>query len=275
MRDDTMTLEATLSHAAARLYIHLLWRGDGFAPKAVLMRGAGIRDYRDFDRGWAELVNKGLLDAQSRHVWLPSVATTENPVTITEIPVFNTEKPVATTDLCSPQYPVPTTEKSVANTEKPVATTELSVLNTEADIAEADEMDASGDERDPRSPFQQRRQRQIRLLAEAWLLLFPRQQPLQSLAAKQLLIAARSQAATVFQAMQKAAERGADYPLAYTRKLVEELAKKQRESVEREREWGTEREPTPEYLAKLARIEQLAKEHAAEWGWDAEDFEED
>jgi hypothetical protein len=96
--------------------------------------------------------------------------------------------------------------------------------NLEELLTQADEMDASGDERQPSSPFQQRLKRQIVLLQEAWQALFT--EPLYQLTAKQMLQAAHSQALDVYSAMQIAHERGVQYPRGYVTKILEGLAKK-------------------------------------------------
>jgi hypothetical protein len=272
MIDDVVGAEATLSHVAARLYIHLLWRGGGWKPKAALMRGCGICDYRDFDRAWNELLGKGLLDPQTRMVWPGPVTSTEKSVFSTVWPVPTTEKSVTSTEVyttvtstdpvANTEKSVPSTGKSVTNTEKSVASTDVSILNVELDLREADEMPADGDERDMSSNFQLRRKRQLLLLEQAWMLLFPKQNLLQPLTAKQLLIAARSSAMTVFEAMQKAADRGVEYPLGYTKKIIEELAKKKPvEPVE----LGTDRPVTPEMRASWAKSEEYARKLGITW----------
>ena len=270
MCDESVTLESTLSHAAARLYIHLLWHGDGWRTKSALMRGAGIRDYRDFDRAWAELGTKGLLDPQTRLVWAGPVPTTEKPVPSTGAPVANTEKSVFTT--VSPASvantaPVPTTGFAVANTAKSVASTEMSVASTAPDadnledaIADADEMPTDGDERNPKGNFQLRRKRQIALLQQAWTALFPQQTPLLDLTAKQWLSKARSEAATVLQAMQQTASRdNVQSPRGYIDRIIEDVAKK-RELAKREEqgELGDARPVTSEMRARWAKAEEYA-----------------
>ena len=99
----------------------------------------------------------------------------------------------------------------------------------EAAIALTDEMDAEGDERNPHSPFQIRRKQQIELIQQSWVELF--HEELNSLAAKQLLQTARSQAADVYSAMVEAHERGVQYPRAYVNKILEGLARKTNQST--------------------------------------------
>lgn len=94
----------------------------------------------------------------------------------------------------------------------------------ESAIALADEMEADGDERDTRSPFQVRRKRQIELIQQAWRQLF--NEDLNPLAAKQLLQTAHSQATDVYGAMLAAAERNVQYKQAYVKKMLEGNASK-------------------------------------------------
>ena len=281
MRDELVTLESTLSHAAARLYIHLLWRGGRFRTHAEIKRGAGIRDWRDFNRALAELEAKGLYDERTEVVWLPGVTSTPIAVMNTPLGVTNTPIAVASTPPVMNTPGVTNTPMSVTNTPMSVTNTPMSVTSTglgvtstppDADnledaIADADAMPADGDERHPDSNFQLRRKRQIALLQQAWSSIFPEQTPLLPLTAKQWLAKARCEASTVLQAMQETASRdNVQSPRRYTDRIIEDVAKK-RELTKREEqgELGTERPVTEAQRAEWDRMERLAKQFGIDW----------
>ena len=171
------------------------------ATKAELMRLSGVTGRTSFWRAYNTLEVLGLFQIRT------------DIVSIRDRSVPNRDQHVPKEDQVF----------QIGTTAVPEEDADVSDRDYEQEFIAADEMDADGDERQPKSNFQLRRKRQVQLIQEVWLSFFGEE--LNVLAAKELLQSAHSEAMDVYQAMLQAHERGVQYPRAYIRKIVEAVSR--------------------------------------------------
>lgn len=73
--DMTLPVGATLTHAAAKLYIHLIRMDGGYESNAELMRNSGISDHRTYRAALAQLRDAGWVDSVTGEVRGPGMVT--------------------------------------------------------------------------------------------------------------------------------------------------------------------------------------------------------
>ena len=262
MAGEQVTAESTLSHAAAKLYIHLLRVGHRYETTPQLLRGAGIRDRRTLRNALSELENKGFLGSDGVEVGTITTNVGTIPTNVGTIP-----NNVGTIPIGNDYHQVGTIPTNVVA----IPTDDFDAL-----IAQADALPADGPETLRTSNFAIRRACQIERLQQAWSSIFPSELPLPEYRAKVWLRLGRGAAYPAYQAMHETASRkNVQLPAAYIEKMLPDIAAKlTREpsparAPEPATELGTEREPTPEYLEQLT----MAQQRAALLGIDWEDDE--
>jgi hypothetical protein len=237
-----------LSGSESKLVLTLLHVPEAWESESELKRLSGVTDRFTFRRARRRLAERGWFTYLEETVQKPTVEEQKSTPLVAK----------ADTML----------QKSTGMLQKPtplVAKADMvPTEDFETILAEADDMDGSGDERLSSSPFQKRRKQQMALLHQAWLDLFGME--LAPIAAKELLQTARSQALDVYRAMQQAKDRGVEYPKAYVRKVLTELAKKPPTSAPTE--LGDGRPVTDEMRKSWDKAEARIAKSGLLDGWD-------
>ena len=215
---------ASLKGGEAKLVLTLFTLGD--LTSAELKRLSGVRDDKTFYDALRRLQEAGWVDRLGKSNWKIQ-ENLEKPSGKTQVSLEKpSEYPAPSLEYPSPVYlekPSALGKSKSDTLENPSEADEVEdpldrPVDMETAIARADMMDASGDERQPKSPFQIRRRRQLQLIHMAWTDAFG--EDLNNTAAKELLQEARSQAQDVYDAIKSAEGRRPQYPLSYVRATI-------------------------------------------------------
>lgn len=292
---------ASLSGSAAKLLVYRAIRGVERADAAAEAAGAGLSRATYF-RAKAEL--EALTDQALVSLMRRQSLTSETPVSPLRLPSLTTETPVSPMRPESPERltgetaPLigglglmggegifPPTNSFHDTARVPVESDKFSPVLPQTprqQCAEADRLPGDGDPTRPTSEFQARRRAQVAALQGAWRALFPQQNELTALSAKQLLALAGNVAEDVLDALELAKARNIEFPLGYARKVLADTPKqpstartsgpRQTQAAAAEDHSGEMLEWTPEYEERTRRGEEKLR-RMPEYAWVLEETE--
>jgi hypothetical protein len=234
MRDETLPLEARLSHSAAKLLLHLLRRGGVWGTSAEMMRGAGIVNRGVYRRAKLDLEGVDLFTYCTQ---LFSERTRD--VQRVNMPVQSENTRVQSENIPVQRVNTPSVQPvNIEWVEEPV-----SILSQ---CVEADRMPDGGNPMQPSSPFAFRRRAQVRALAAGFAELFPGEQ-LSEADAKEYLRCCDNSAEAAYEAIRdiKGKAKRIDSPKAYVKATLRRMAE----------EFRPQPQPSASVVAPLPPVE--------------------